>query len=517
MTIMRSIHERTADTPHLSESAFDSTRVLSVDPAVLFCSAEDKYRAKSRLLYETRHRHHFVYAVQPEARVMPVHSFPTTLSLALITRPMLPQELTDAIIDSADDEQLRDISCVCYRFRCRVKPRMFRKMRIVAGMQCIRWRKVFVSGQLAYKGSRVPDSFKGVPGDLVEFDQQILGLVQELTLSGLSEEERYMSNAMGGCGVDPYLTTCIVRQVIDHLPNVKVLRIFNVSWSPCLDEVLNRSHVCCPETAVRELSAIWFSNIAHGRVTHSAFDVINLGKSCETVYISRVQWDYILAAGVQLRRIERPDVQRLRFDFPTGFDVGDQVLRRFPVFRSLTYLEVHDVTDMTFEVLAELLNQNANTLRTFILNVGRNSFPTNQWEVIPLSSCDKLEEARLILELCGHEPHPTCAGKETLTRFFRSLPRTVRKIHIQTVEGSDFRYAAQRFCDIPDWVSIIPMLRIMRSLSVMQFTVDDVGRDSVRSMLLEWEDWMHGELPKVEIIFTDPTDTSAESAEFYRL
>ncbi|KAJ3559053.1 hypothetical protein NM688_g573 [Phlebia brevispora] len=428
-----------------------------------------------------------------------------------------PNEILFEITDSAESSQLSIISQVNMALRRHIYSRSFKNIRIVAGARCIRWRKMLANDRLTYTGTVIPDSFKEVITDLSRADPELLSHVDRLTLSGLSDEERFMSNSMGGSGDDPYLTTCIVRQILELLPNLKTLHVANVLWAACLEKTLAPSHRCHATTLTLDLSGVWFTGITHGRVTESVFDILHLVKSCETIYISAVQWDYVLPLGLRLHRLERPDVHRLRFDFPTGFDIGDQVLRRFPVFKSLTYLDVHDVMDMTFDAFVDLVNYNCTTLRSIILDVGRNAFPVDQWVNLPLAKCQKLEEICLFLELCAHDPHETCAGTETLTCFTRSLPSTLRKIHIRTEDVSDFPYSVRRFCTIPDWVSIIPNLKRIHSLETLEFTLGNTEVESDASVLVDWEEWIEDELTGVNIIFSEAADVDMKPAEFHRI
>ncbi|KAJ3539384.1 hypothetical protein NM688_g6369 [Phlebia brevispora] len=442
--------------------------------------------------------------IMPAVLSLPTEmSIPTALSTFCVpfAENAFPNEIFFRIVDSAENSQLDSIS----------------QIRIVAGARCIRWRQTLQNDRLTYIGTIVPDSFKEALVDLARADPDLLRRVKELTLSGLSTEERFMSNNMGGSGDDPYLTTCIIRQILQLLPSLKSLHIANVLWSPCLNRTLSPSHCCHATTFSPDLSIMRFTGVTHGRVTESVFDIMHLVKSCETMYISAVQWDYILPTGLRLQRLERPDVHRLCFDFPTGFDIGDQVLRRFPVFKKLTYLEVHDITDMTYDALVELVNFNCVTLRKLVLDVGRNAFPVEQWVNLPLNKCKNLEEVRLILDLCAHEAHETCAGLETLTWFTGCLPCTLRKIHIHTEEVSDFPHSVRRLCTIPDWVSIIPNLRRIRSLKTLEFTVGDAEVESDASVLIEWEDWIHEELRDINIIFSDADEVDMEPVEFHRL
>ncbi|KAJ3555912.1 hypothetical protein NM688_g2315 [Phlebia brevispora] len=428
---------------------------------------------------------------------------------------VLPNELLDQIVDSADKDQLSDLACVNRSLNRRAQARLFHSIRITAGSRSIRWVETLVNGRHLFKGRVLPDSFKGIPEGMAGLRDDLLSLVRELTLSGLSMEERYTANTMGGSGDDPYLSTCIVRQFVDLFPKLQKLRIANVYWSPCLEKLVSPTHQCSSAIADRMLSSVWFTSVTHGRVTESAFEVLDLAKACDTLYISGVQWDHILPWSLQFQRLVRPDIRRLHFDFPTGFDVGDQVLRRFPLLENLTHLEVHDVTDMTYPVLAELVKGNGATLRTFSLNVGRNSFPVEQWRKLSLNRCKSLIEVHLTVELCTHKPHDTCAGKETLKAFCSILPSKLQALHIHAIDISDFPFAFRSMCDISEWADAFAELKTIRSLNVLELTMSDVDVHYDPAAVISWKEHAQKQLPAANI--SSELDADIKDVEFYRL
>ncbi|KAJ3551453.1 hypothetical protein NM688_g4693 [Phlebia brevispora] len=424
-----------------------------------------------------------------------------------------PNELFGGIVDCAEDSELYTLSHVNRCFRHRALPRIFERVQIVAGLRCILWKELKQDGNIVYEKRLLPDTFSNaVRAFRKDIKPELFRYTTKLTVRGLNAKERALADNNGGSGEDPYLTMCTLRGLLSLFPNVTNLEVSNVVWARCLEMIVDLSHDCYVDSDKRTFSTVSFSHIMHNRVVDSVFDVLELATTCSILSIDSVRWENSIPVPLFAPRQVRSDIRTLRLSLSDNFNANRQLARKYPILANLHHLELRTVSDLTMDSIYDLVETNKKTLETFLIDVGKNIFPIDDWMELPLFMCEKLQDVHLILELCMHRPHTSCAGSRTLTSFADSLPDTIRRIHLRVLENTLTIHAYRPLSTTPDWQSLLAALKTLDDLQVLQMSISQIyPNDQIEGYMQEWLEWIGGELTGTKIVLSD---ASFEDNEF---
>ncbi|KAJ3559977.1 hypothetical protein NM688_g11 [Phlebia brevispora] len=425
--------------------------------------------------------------------------------LAAVQCSVFPVEIFYLVIDCADHTQMRDLSLVSRSFRKHSAPRLFTSMQVVAGLRCIQWTVESRGPTTVYHKKLTPDTFPVAISALThDLPAQFLGYATKLSVRGLGDSERQLADTKGGSGDNPYLTLCMLKKILCFFPAVTDLVISNVIWADCMEKILSPDHSCCADFDKRNFSAVTLFDVTHNNIVDSVFDALELATTCLMLAIKDVEWEHSVPVPLFSPRLTRPDIRRLDLYLSDVFTVNRQLARKYPVLTNLTHLELRRVSDLDLDAVYDLIDGNKRSLETFVIDVGRRVFSFDEWVDLPLFLCDKLHFVHIILELCLHPPHRGCAGSQTLTAFVQCLPESVQKLHIRTIEATAAVNTFRQITTIPDWPSLLPVLKQLVHLRIIQLSISQLYPfDRPASFMEEWVSWLSGELSKAKVALAD--------------
>ncbi|KAJ3555917.1 hypothetical protein NM688_g2318 [Phlebia brevispora] len=419
--------------------------------------------------------------------------------VAAMYASIFPFELYDEVIGYVDIDHLSKLSLVNTYFRFRTQAILFKDIRIVAGPLCILRSTETTVGDEKKQGRILPDTFQEVLTRFEELSLDALNHVRSVTLGGLSSSEKLTN----GHGLDLHLNICMVKKFLSRLRHVETLQIHDILWSPCMKQLLDlNNHNCVPESVVFPLKALSLSHVAHSRSSDTIFNIFDIAGRCEELLLNHISWRNTPPFGLSVRT-PRQDVQRLVVRFPDSFSLAHQLMLRFPILTGLTYLEVHNVAEESYDALWNLLEQNSSTLEELKLNVDSTSFSVDSWIELPTFTCSQLREVSITLDLCNHKANDGCAGTETLEAFLQTLSESVEVLHVAVMDSAMHEESVRRFRSLLDWSAIIAQLKTLPRLKNVDFiivNIDDMNESD--SVQLTWENNVQKDLRPINVVFS---------------
>ncbi|KAJ3559967.1 hypothetical protein NM688_g9 [Phlebia brevispora] len=492
---------RYADDVKVVESLRTSWEDMSLIPLYLYFPC-----AKSTLDPNGRHASREPASAINQRRLMEREQYFSHKSrvtpLAMFIRSAFPNDLYDLFIESSDKEDLPKLSLVNSYFCYRSQAVIFRELRIMAGPLCIlrKVRKAIEDDEDEDDGILLPDTFKEILPGFRKLRPNALVHVRKVTFSGLSEYEKLTTEL----GSDPHLDICVLQMFLSRLPRVETVHISNVLWTPCMQKRLHpRNHRCTDEELSIALTELSLSHIAHARPADNIFDILQVVRICDNLFVSDVRWNNPGSwAGLTIR-LGRSDIRRLFLRFPLTYGDCHELTLRFPVITHLTHLEVRHLGEESHAFFWDLLDLNCDSLKVLKAAVKMNSFSVERWSDLPTFCCIKLEEVTLSVHLRLHQGHSTCAGASTLQAALETLPVSMEVLRINLISLSPTTNFSCLLRHRVDWITMASTLKASGRLEEVHLTMispDAIDRNEV--VHRNWEAEVRKALNPIDVFFS---------------